>query len=94
MTVYARRTERWEGLLVDTGYRTVVLYSTLAGQDDRSRLGVVPGTELARVEQLYGPATHRVNGRGELYLRYDSPYIVFRVDEGGHVEGWMIYAIK
>lgn len=94
MTMYAKLTAAWDGLLIDTGYRTVVLLRTGKSYDGASGLGIRREDPLTRVEQLYGVPVRTVGGRSDMYHTYATPGIVFQANADGSVQGWMVYGVK
>ena len=94
LTIYSRQTSEWNGLLLNTGYSTIVLLSTGTGYTGESGRGIRRGQPLTQMQEAYGRAAPVIAGRQGLFHVYENSRIIFQTDADGQVLGWMVYRIE
>ena len=94
LTLYRKEAPLWEGMVLDTGFSTIVIISTLEGYAGTSGGGIRGGQRVAQLVESYGPASRTVAGRQGTYHVYEEGRIIFRTDAENLVRGWMVYGIN
>lgn len=92
--IYTKQSESWKGWVIDTGHSTLAFLETQKGYDGQSGQGMRIGTVLAQVLASYGHPTALVAGRQGTYYVCEHARIIFQIDAGGKVQGWMLYSIR
>ena len=92
--IWAKRTENWYGLVIDTGYKLISIIETSADYSELSGRNVRHGDELDKVTDAYGNPAKMVSGRQGAYHVYEGAKIIFEVGADGKVNKWMIFGVE
>lgn len=93
-TIYSGRREASRWWVVDTGRATITFLETRRPYREQTDRGLRIGQLLAQVTEAYGAPTRLIAGRLGTYQVYERAGIVFHLEAGGKVQGWMLYSIE
>lgn len=93
-TFYTQRAPGWEGLVVDTGYSTVVFLATRQNYVGETGQGLRIGDPLEQVVAAYGRPSYLRAGRLGTHHVYPGPGLVVRAGADDRVRGWILYHIE
>lgn len=92
--INAKQIASWSGLVIDTGYRTLIFLETRRGYEGASERGIRIGSTMAQVTEAYGQPAALVPGRQVTYHVYERARIIFQAGADSRVQGWMIYNVE
>ena len=94
VVVYAKQTDAWQGIYVETENRGISLVLTPPGYSEKSEHGIKIGSSLKDVKKKYGEPARLVPARQGNYHVYQKAKIAFLTDGDDRVTGWMIFAVE
>ena len=78
----------------DNGQEYGVFHFTGEGYDGVSRLNAHLGDSLEKIQQLYTTRSRTVGSRQGTYLIYPRDHIIFRFDEKGTMDQWIVFRLQ
>lgn len=73
------------------GERYAVFHLTGEGYEGSTRKGIRPGNSLDEVREKYTTPSRTIASRQGAYLAYPEEHIIFRFDQHGQVDGWIVF---
>lgn len=93
LTVYSRQGKNLENALVIIDDTPVHFVATAKGYTGETARGIRIGNIAEEVWQKYGEPSLVVTSRQGEYRVYKKAGVIFTVNQGGKVSGWMIFAL-
>ena len=78
----------------DNGQEYGAFHLTGDGYDGATRLNVHLGDTLEKIRQLYTTRSRTIGSRQGAYLVYPKEHIIFRFDEHGKTDQWIVYRLQ
>jgi tetratricopeptide (TPR) repeat protein len=92
IAVHFRNCETWDDTVIISDGKLVRLMGTGKSYKGKTAKGIVIGAQLNDVSSLYGEPDRVLPSRQGIWQVYDNASIIFSLDSGLRVTGWVVFA--